>query len=72
MQENSITELVEKAWKQPFTTRCDYARTNAELVAAASCEGFITVKNPNGTYMRRWHVTAKGLAFITNTFHHGD
>lgn len=44
-----------------FTTRCNLARENAELVAEASQRGFITTLTPSDGYMNVWRLTSDGL-----------
>ena len=46
-----LLSVVERAWMTPFMTKSDYARDNADLVAAAACHGLI----PAGTQKPRWH-----------------
>lgn len=60
----TLTEVIERAWAHPFTTRCNFARNNAELVGIAASEGLITLRHPLGTYFRRWRVTPKGLTYL--------
>lgn len=47
-----------------FTTRSDYARLNAEAVAAAAVQGFITTEVPGEGYGSTWRPSALGLDAI--------
>jgi hypothetical protein len=57
-----LLDAVAGAYLGGFSTRSDYARNNAEIVAQAACEGLITTKNVlTGLHGRHWLVTPKGL-----------
>lgn len=57
-----LTEVLSRAYQTPFTTRSDFARNNAELVAVCACEGFISTKTVGtNQFGRRWHITVMGL-----------
>jgi hypothetical protein len=47
-----------------FTTRSDFARQNAEAVAAAACQGFITTEVPREGFTTAWRCTPLGLDAI--------
>lgn len=47
-----------------FTTRSDFARLNAEAVAAASVQGFITTEIPGEGFGSVWRPSALGLDAI--------
>lgn len=47
-----------------FTTRSDFARLNAEAVAAAAVQGFITTEVPREGYGSIWRPSALGLDAI--------
>jgi hypothetical protein len=58
-------EVVSRAWADGFTTRSDFARSNAEAVAEAACRGLITTLNVvTGAYGKRWLVTPTGCALL--------
>lgn len=44
-----------------FTTRSDYARENAEAVAAAGIQGLITTEVPGRGFGSAWRASALGL-----------
>ncbi len=54
--------VVEKAWTAPFRTKSDYARENADAVAAAASRGLITTSVSATDHGRYWLVTPDGLA----------
>jgi hypothetical protein len=57
-----LTEVLNRAYQTPFTTRSDFARTNAEWVAVCACEGFIsTCTVGTEEFGRMWHITVMGL-----------
>ncbi len=56
--------VVERAWKAPFMTKSDYARDNADLVAAAACQGLITTMISSNEHDRRWRTTPVGLRML--------
>jgi hypothetical protein len=56
-----VLAAVARAWSDGFSTRSDFARTNAEAVAEAACQGLITTLNViTGEFGRQWLVTPKG------------
>lgn len=59
-----IADVIGRAWSEPFTTRSDYARAHADVVAMAACDGYITTRVAAGLYDNRWKVTAKGLSHL--------
>lgn len=64
----TLTKVISHAYTNPFTTRSDFARTNAELIAVCACEGFISTRTV-GTeqFGRRWHITVMGLIRLRET-----
>lgn len=57
----SVLTAVARAWSDGFSTRSDFARTNAEAVAEAACLGLITTFNViTGVYGKQWLVTPRG------------
>ncbi len=57
-------KVLEHAWRDGFTTRCDYARKNAEAVAAAACLGLITTRMTDNAYGCKWHITPRGCEVL--------
>lgn len=61
-----VLQVLLQAWRSPFTTKSDFARSEAPLVALCACAGLLTTtthdpQEPWGPY---WRVTAKGLLLI--------
>jgi hypothetical protein len=48
----------------PFTTRSDFARGNAEVIAMAAVDGHITTKVATGLYGNKWLITEAGLKHL--------
>lgn len=55
--------VLDKAWRDPFTTKSDFARTHADFIAIASYEGMITTKLSEETWGKEWLITELGMAF---------
>ena len=59
-----LYRVLRRAWKSPFTTRSDFARTNAEEIAIAACQDLLTVRHNIETWGRTWRITATGLSLL--------
>ncbi len=59
-----LLAVVEKAWTAPFRTKSDFARENADAVAAAASRGLITTSVNATDHGRDWLVTPDGLASL--------
>lgn len=57
--------LIEEAHHSPRSVQSDWARTNAQLVAAAASLGLITTAH-QGAFGRHWRATAAGLELVEN------
>lgn len=55
------------AWTKGFTVQCDYARSNAELVAMAASLQLITTRVNRDVFSREWQITTKGLMWLNET-----
>jgi hypothetical protein len=56
--------VLHRAWKAPFSTKSDFARANAGVVAMAASDGFITTRVAAGLYGKSWLVTVAGLRHL--------
>lgn len=56
--------ILDRAHRNPFMTKSNFARENADLIAMAACDGFITTKIATGLYSRRWMITPLGLSHL--------
>ncbi len=61
--------VIQKAKMQPFTTKSDFARTFANPIALAACEGLISTKIDEDVYTNIWMVTQDGLAWYEGASH---
>lgn len=59
-----ILAVIRKVWLDQVTTKSDFARQEADAIAAAASEGFITNRVGPDTYSRTWLPTAIGLEFL--------
>jgi hypothetical protein len=60
----NLLGVLERAWEGGFSTRSDFARRNAEEVAAAACLGLITTRQTNSSYGRSWRITPSGCRLL--------
>ncbi len=69
----TLTKVLNNAYQNPFTTRSNFAREHAELVAVCACEGLISTRHV-GTdqFGRRWHITVMGLMRLRESGEHPD
>ena len=61
-----VLPVLERAWRDPFTTKSDFARSEAPLIALAASEGLVTSKtfDPQEPWGSCWRITARGLRLI--------
>lgn len=57
-------DVLRRIWMQPTTTKSDYARANADVIAALASDGLLTTRISPGVYGRDWLITASGLMFL--------
>lgn len=57
-----------EAWKSGFTTKSDFARDNADIVAMAASLNFITTRITTDLFGKTWSVTPKGLVALEDKF----
>ncbi len=55
---------IERARRDPFTTRSNFARNAAEIIAICACEGLISTKLNEEQFGNLWLVTAEGLEYM--------
>lgn len=65
-QESRLASVVMYAHLQPFRTKSDFARDQADYVAIAASIGLISVAHGVFTFNREWRVTSKGLRYLQN------
>lgn len=64
--ETRLAAVVMMAHVQPFRTKSDFAREQADYVAIAASIGLISVAHGAFTFNREWRVTSKGLRYLQN------
>jgi len=53
---------VRHAWLHPFSTKSNFAKSEADWVAVAASLGLITVRVSPARFGRTWRITPKGLS----------
>lgn len=56
-----LIDVLDKAWREPFSTKSDFSRVYADLIAMAASDGLITTRIAAGFYARKWQITPAGL-----------
>jgi hypothetical protein len=59
-----LIDVLRLAWSRGFSTKSDYARAHANLVALAASRGLITTRLDRETYGTRWLISPDGLSRI--------
>ena len=59
-----LTDVLERAWKTGFSTKSDFARSHADLIAMGASEGYLTTKIAAGYFGRQWQITPAGLRHL--------
>lgn len=63
--DDDLLKVLENAWQMPFTTRSDFARENAEMIAIALHHRFLTTATEASytpeAFGREYRLTPKGL-----------
>jgi hypothetical protein len=60
----AIASVIKTCWLSQVTTKSDTARVEADLIAAAASEGFLTTRIGIDHYSRLWLPTPVGLEFL--------
>lgn len=60
----AIYMTLDKAWRNPFTTKGNFARYAADQIAICACEGLITTRLEEEVFGNRWHITEDGLMWM--------
>ena len=61
---DALTTVLYRAYTSPFSTKSNFARDHATLVAQASSRGLITAFIPGFGFGNLWHITATGLTVL--------
>jgi hypothetical protein len=59
-----LNDVLRRAWVNPFSTKSDFARQHANLVALAASRGYLTTRLDRENYGTRWLVTPDGLSRV--------
>ena len=59
-----LTDVLTRAWKAPFKTKSDFARAEADVVAMAASDGYLTTRVAAGLYGNEWRITPTGLRHL--------
>lgn len=57
----TLLELLEYAYLAPFTTKSDFSRAHADLIANAAVVGFLTTEAPREGFTSVWRLTPDGM-----------
>lgn len=60
-----IAFVIKTSWLNQVTTKSNFARENANAIAAAASEGFLTTRVGEDHYTRYWLPTPVGLEFLS-------
>lgn len=59
-----IPDVLKRAWLDPFLTKSDFARKQADSIAAAASLGYITTRTGAAQFERCWAITPAGLGHL--------
>lgn len=65
---NPIKDVLERAHRDPFRTKSNFAREHTDTIAAAASSGLITTQVAAHTYGTTWLITMKGLELLTEFY----
>ena len=61
----AIAAVIMASWIGRITTKSDFARVEADAIAAAASEGYITTRIGQDEYSRLWLPTPVGLEYLS-------
>lgn len=59
-----LPAVLRRCWSDPPATRGNFARENAESIAAAASMGWITTRIGVSEFIRNWRITPAGLSHL--------
>jgi len=62
-----LIHILERAWRNPFTTKSNFAKEHASEVAAMASKGLISTKRSAHTTENLWKISPRGLRFLWDT-----
>jgi len=60
----AVYVTLQRARINPFTTKSDYARYAADVVALAASEGLISTKIDEDSFGNKWMITEDGIVWM--------
>ena len=63
-----ITKVLERAWRGGFKTKSNFARNEADAVAACASLGLISTKIQGAKFGTTWFITKQGLGAYNECF----
>lgn len=60
-------KVLSRSHFEGFTTKSDYARDHADIVAMLACVGFISTQIGSYQWSNLWKITADGLTFLQDS-----
>jgi hypothetical protein len=60
-----IDVVLRRCWRSKVTVASDFARKHAVIVACAASKGFLSMWIRDTKYSNQWHITTKGLKWLT-------
>lgn len=64
----NLRTVLDRAWRSGFSTKSDFARTNANEVAVAASQGLITTHLKGNTFGTTWLITREGLSVLNECY----
>lgn len=64
MDRSTLNEVLHRVYRKGLPLQSDFARTNAQEIAALASLGLITTREAPHQYGRTWRITGEGLAFL--------
>ena len=62
--DSDLIECLVDVYTQRITTKSDYARLHASVIAKAASCGLITTYHPHGGFGGAWRISSIGLLFL--------
>ena len=59
-----LTNVVREAWLRPYSTKSNFAKYEADWIAAAASLGLLTTRVSPNRVGRTWRVTPRGLSLL--------
>ena len=63
-----LKDVLERAWKNPFSTKSNFSREHTDVIAAAACSGLITTQTAAKVFGTTWLITKQGLELLNEFY----